>query len=409
MLPRDRHVVVGFETCEFARITLVVAEVGAVAVEDEEHLLRRGGLNDAAHFVQQLHVVARRADIDQVVGVAGQLVDHGALRRLVGDEPRLEARFVEEGRKPFAAVELVVLLGRDGGEDERHALVRGVALRQHVAENHQIVHLREPGIGLPFVAVKLPAHGARRFTYNIYVNLASGRFGFAAGLVGEIRRGLFEVVGLAEFRGAQVDVVGHVERENFVAQHVPLLAHMIGRPQGQHAQRHERGARKADVHARRARNVALVADLARREPQQRQIHHADQNDRRVDVAQQFTRLAGIGRHQIGEHVRGDDRVAEQIEQHDLERAEKDKGKSQPDHHAGTAQRHAPHHVEAQRHQNQRLDRPAGVRLGIGQHAVGDNQRDEEIDGQQRGETAAGFDRASSVYPVRISIHIVTLT
>ena len=72
-------------------------------------------------------------------------------------------------------------------------------------------------------------------------------------------------------------------------------------------------------------------------------------------------------------------VAEQVQQHDLEGAEEDEREGQPDHHARTPQRHAPHHVKSQRHQYQRLDRPDGVGFGIGQHAVGDNQRDEEID------------------------------
>jgi len=41
VLPGDRHVVVGLEMGELARIALVVAEVRTVAVEHEKEFLRR--------------------------------------------------------------------------------------------------------------------------------------------------------------------------------------------------------------------------------------------------------------------------------------------------------------------------------------------------------------------------------
>ena len=386
---------------ELARIALVVAEVRTVAVEHEKKFLRRASFERLAHLVEQLRVVARRADVDHVLGVVGQVVDHRALRRLVGDEPRVESRLVEERRKALTAVQLLVFAGGYGREDQRHALVGGVALGQHVAENHQIADFGEQGIGLPPVAVELPVHRARRLPYDIYVDLASRSFGRAFGLVGEALGGFVEVVRLAELRAAQPEVVHDVERENLVAQHVPLLADAVGGPQGQQAHGEERRTGQADVHARRARDVAFVSDLAGREPQQRQVDDADQNHRRIDVAQQFARLARIGRQQVGEHVRGDDRIAEQVQQHDLEGAEEDERKGQPDHHARAPQRHAPHHVESQRHEDQRLDGPHRVRLRIGQHAVGDDQRHEEIDGQQRREAAAGLDRPPAVRLIRV--------
>ena len=190
--------------------------------------------------------------------------------------------------------------------------MRGVALGQHVAEYHQPLFLRQQGIGLAPVAVELPVHGPRGFTYNIYIDLASGDFGRTLGFVAESGGGLFVVERLAEFRAAQSEIVENVQGEDFVAQHVPVLAHMVGGPQGQQSQREERRTGQSDVHARRARDVAFVADLARREPQQRQVDDAYQHHRRVDVAQQFARLARIGRQEVGEHVGGDDRVAEEV-------------------------------------------------------------------------------------------------
>ena len=207
VFPRDRHVVVGAELRKLARVTLVVTEVRAVAVEYEEHLLRLVAFHGAAHLVQQLHVVARRADIDQVVGVAGEFVDHGALRRLVGDEPSLETGLVEQRREPLAAVEFGMFVGRNGREDQRHALVRGVALREHVAENDQVIDLRKAGIRLAVVTVQLPVHRTRGFADDVDVYLAPRCLGRARRTVGEILRGLLEIVGLAEFRGTQVYVV----------------------------------------------------------------------------------------------------------------------------------------------------------------------------------------------------------
>ena len=308
----DRHVVVGLEICELPRVTLVIAEMRPVAVENEEKFPGGAFFDCLAHLVEQLRVVARRTDVNQVLGVVGQVVDHGALPRLVGDEPRVEARLVEQRRKSLAAVQFVVFVGGHRRKDQRHALVRGVALGQHVTEHHQPLFLRQQGIGLAPVAVELPVHGPRGFTYNIYIDLASGDFGRALGFVAESGGGLFVVERLAEFRAAQSEVVENVQREDFVAQHVPVLAHMVGGPQGQQSQREERRTGQSDVHACRARDVAFVADLARREPQQRQVDDAYQHHRRVDVAQQFARLARIGRQEVGEHVGGDDRVAEEV-------------------------------------------------------------------------------------------------
>ena len=242
-------------------------------MEYEEHLLRLVAFHGAAHLVQQLHVVARRADIDQVVGVAGEFVDHGALRRLVGDEPGLETGLVEQRREPLAAVEFGMFVGRNGREDQRHALVRGVALREHVAENDQVIDLRKAGIRLAVVTVQLPVHRTRGFADDVDVYLAPRRLGRARRTVGEILRGLLEIVGLAEFRGAQVYVVEHVERKDLVPQHVPVFAHAVGRPQRQHAQRHEhRSARRScawcaisAVCARfRARRTTAAAGTSRR-------------------------------------------------------------------------------------------------------------------------------------------------
>ena len=160
MLGVDGHVVIGPEVGEFARVALVVAEVRPVAVEDDEELLCLAVGNDALDFVEQLHVMPRRVDVDQMLRLAGQLVNHGPLGRLVGDEPRLETRFAEECRDALAAVELLVLVGGDGGENQRNALVGRIALGEHVAERDDAVGPQQHGVRFAVVAPQLPVHGA---------------------------------------------------------------------------------------------------------------------------------------------------------------------------------------------------------------------------------------------------------
>ncbi len=321
-------------------------------------------------------------------GIGGQLVDHGALGRLVGDEPGLEARLVEEVGQAAPTVEFVVLAGADRREEERHALVRGIALRQDITKYHQIFDPRQLGVGLAAVAVELPVHRARRLADHVDVDFAPSGLGRAPGPEREARRALLEVLHAAELGGAQPHVVHDVDRKDLVAQYVPVARRAPGGPQRQPPEREEDRTQESEVHARRTRDAAAVSDFARREPQQRHVDDADHDDGRVDVAQQLARLARIGRQHVGEHVGGDDRVAEQVEQRELERPEEDERKAEPDHDARAPQQHAPHHVETQRHEDERLDRPHGVVLRVGQHAVGNDERDEEIDRQQQGAPAA---------------------
>jgi len=297
-------------------------------------------------------------------------------------------------------------VGVHRGEDQRHAFVRRIALCQHVAEYHEVPDLRQAGIRLAVVAVELPVHRARCLADDVDIDFAPGGLRRPPGGIAETLGTLLEVVRFTELRAAQSEVVKDVQREDFVAQHVPVLARAVGGPEGQHSDCEDRRTGQPDVQPRRARNVAFEADLPGREPQQRQVHGANEHHGGVDVAQQLARLAGIGRQYVGEHVRGDDRIAEQVQQHDLEGTEEDERKGQPDHHARAAQRHAPHHVESQRHEDQRLDGPQGIGLRIGQHQIGNDQRHEEIDGQQRRETTACLDRPPPDFLVGISFHIL---
>ena len=82
------------------------------------------------------------------------------------------------------------------------------------------------------------------------------------------------------------------------------------------------------------------------------------------IREQLASLFRIGRQQVGEHIRCDDRIAEQVEQYDLEGGEDDERKGQPDHDAGAFQHGAPHQVETHRDKERCFGRPDGVRLRI---------------------------------------------
>ena len=70
------------------------------------------------------------------------------------------------------------------------------------------------------------------------------------------------------------------------------------------------------------------------------MHHYDTGDCRRQIVEQFGSLARIGGYEIEEHIDGNDRTSEQIEQYHLERREEDEREEYPYHLAGlAAERH----------------------------------------------------------------------
>ena len=256
VLPFDGHVVVGQEVGCLARITLVIAEMRPVTMQDEEQVVLRIGLDDAFHRVEQLHVVTRMPHIDKAVGIARQFVDHRPLRRLVRKKPRAEARFVEERGQSLATEEFVVFVRPDRREDHRHALVRGIALREHVAEHDDLVsQCLQAGIRGAVITVQLPIGGTRRFADHIDVDLPLVGLRRTAGMIAEPCRRAVVILDLDVFARTEHDVIGHVDRKDLVAEHMPFR--LIGRNQQsrpderQHASDHGRPAaetrRKVDL------------------------------------------------------------------------------------------------------------------------------------------------------------------
>ena len=102
--------------------------------------------------------------------------------------------------------------------------------------------------------------------------------------------------------------------------------------------------------AERGRKPVPKQQRADSQYDQRDVENDDEYDRRPDVAQQLAGLGGVRRKEIREHVHRDDRPAEQIQQHDLERAENHQRKRTEHQQPGPLQRHGEQQIDSSRHQ-----------------------------------------------------------
>lgn len=133
------------------RIAVAVVEVRAVRMQHDKLLLALLG-EDVLHVRQQTlvaglrrHVASddanSRADEHEVVCLIAEEVDERVVGLLVGDERGVEACLAERRDEAFFAVQTCVVLGRSRSEQHRHTLVRGVRLREHMAEHAESVGL----------------------------------------------------------------------------------------------------------------------------------------------------------------------------------------------------------------------------------------------------------------------------
>lgn len=104
VLSVDGHVIVRQEAGEFTGVSLVIGEMRAVTVQDDEQVVFRIFGDNLFHRFQQLHIVTWLRKVHQAVCILGQLVDHGSLGALVGKKPGFEPSLLEECRKPLATV-----------------------------------------------------------------------------------------------------------------------------------------------------------------------------------------------------------------------------------------------------------------------------------------------------------------
>ena len=142
---------VGQELGVTLRIAVAVVEVRSVRMQHYQLLLALLG-EDVLHVRQQTlvaglrrHVASddanSRADEHEVVGLIAEEVDERVVGLLVGDERGVEACLAERRDEAFFAVQTCVVLGRSRSEQHRHTLVRGVRLREHMAEHAESVGL----------------------------------------------------------------------------------------------------------------------------------------------------------------------------------------------------------------------------------------------------------------------------
>ncbi len=101
------------------------------------------------------------------------------------------------------------------------------------------------------------------------------------------------------------------------------------------------------------------------------------DDGRFQFAQQFERFAGVGGRDVEEHVHGDDRVAEQIEQYELEGAEDEQRKGAPERCAGFGGHGQQGHPDGARKEHQGDFAGPDDRLGAAQKEVRNEQHAEE--------------------------------
>ena len=195
-------------------------------------------------------------------------------------------------------------------QQQRHALVGSVRLAQGAPEVDEPAAAvgfepRQPRICRPAVAVEGPVVGARRLADHEHYHFAARVGPDATGVKTELR---FVGGALTQFyrvAAGEPGVVEGIDRKDVAAE--SQLAAESGcygdcgcgncQPQGIAALAHEAVA--ADIPAFTQHDGGKC--------QRRHIENNDYYDRRQHVAQQLSRLAGIGCHKVEKHVDGDDR------------------------------------------------------------------------------------------------------
>lgn len=101
VLSVDGHVIVRQEAGEFTGVSLVIGEMRAVTVQDDEQVVFRIFGDNLFHRFQQLHIVTWLRKVHQAVCILGQLVDHGSLGALVGKKPGLNPASLKSAGSPL--------------------------------------------------------------------------------------------------------------------------------------------------------------------------------------------------------------------------------------------------------------------------------------------------------------------
>ena len=124
-----------------------------------------------------------------LVGLPAEEIDKRMVGLLVGKEHGVEPGLFEGGNEAFLAVDVVVVFGRDSGEQHGHAFVGGVRLCEGFVENKQSALRREPGGGIARVGVEAEVCRAGGLPYHEHIQLALVRVVGWMSFKGEIARG----------------------------------------------------------------------------------------------------------------------------------------------------------------------------------------------------------------------------
>ena len=324
-----------------------------------------------------------------LVGLLAEEVDVGVVGLLVGEEHRVEARLAECGDDALLAVEAVVVLGGGGSEEHGYALVRGVRLRAHVAEHHQSLRPHELGIGRAAVAVELEVGRARRLAYDEHIHLRRVLGVGGAGVEAEACHILLVVGRAVALSRGEIEIVEnvggiHVVLDVILKSALRLVALGIAEvARCRHQSKAPCSIQRQAAHTKEkvltlvpsgnltppiVGNAHVLRPLHGGYREQRQIENDHSRHSRHEVVEQLHSLAGVGRHEIEEHVDGYHAVAVEIDEHHLEGGEEHEREQHP---------HLPPRLPRQRHQ-QCVDRQREEYVDKAchkWHVLGEAQRD----------------------------------
>ncbi len=227
--------------------------------------------------------------------------------------------------------------------------MRRVALGQHIAERDDPVAALEHGRSLSRVAEQAPRRSPRSLADHHHVDFAAVRHAVARHAETKIAGSLGICVALRPTVERKTDIIDHVDGENMIADAEPRMAGI--RDAGHSPAENQCGkSPERRPTAERGRKPVPKQQRADSQYDQRDVENDDEYDRGPDVAQQLAGLGGVRRKKIREHVHRDDRPAEQIQQHDLERAENHQRKRTKHQQPGPLQRHGEQQIDSSRHQ-----------------------------------------------------------
>ena len=242
----------------------------------------------------------------------------------------------------------------------------GVGLGQHVAEADQPRLLHQERGGRPVVAVELPVERPRSLAHHQDIDFAQRVGSFGPGLEPEVARGLGITGGPLPAVDRLREVVGDVEGPEVVLRAVGRILDPGADHRSAADQQHERRPPQAPA-PERVREPVGQPRRNHPEDQGRHVEGHDPHDGRDEFPEQLHRLAGVGGGHVQEHVDGDDRVAEQVEQHQLKSPENKYRQEAPQRQTGPPPQGEQTHPHAARHEQQ-------SRLAEPRHRLGDAQK-----------------------------------